>query len=106
MGYRVMINYQLLGFLHFRVFLHLDGLTKEKEKSIIEFLRFHKAVVSVTKTVGYCDLEFRAVVHDIQGFYELIDPLRKQYPNLIKSYESVLYYKFHQTLNYFPFDQN
>lgn len=103
-AYRVMINYPQLGFLHYRVFLHLDFLTEEKEKKIISFLKNQKPVISATKNIGYCDLEFRAIVKDIHEFYILIEELRKQFPDMIKDYESVLYYKFHQNLNYFPFD--
>jgi Lrp/AsnC family leucine-responsive transcriptional regulator len=103
MGYRVMINYPLLNFLHYRVFLHLDYLTEDKEKQIITFLKYHKTVVSVTKTIGYCELEFRAIVKDIQEFYSLIEDLRNKFPDLIKEYESIVYYKFHEALNYFPF---
>lgn len=103
-AYRVMINYPQLGFLHYRVFLHLDFLTEEKENKIISFLKNQKPVISVTKTIGYCDLEFRAIVKDIYEFYTLIEDLRKQFPDMIKDYESILYYKFYQNLNYFPFD--
>jgi Lrp/AsnC family leucine-responsive transcriptional regulator len=103
MGYRVMVNYPLLGFLHYRVFLHLDYLTAAKEKRIINFLKYHRSIVSATKTIGYCELEFRAIVRDIHEFYSLMEELRNQFPDLIKEYESILYYKFHEALNYFPF---
>jgi hypothetical protein len=42
------------------------------------------------------------VVKDIQEFYQLIEKLRQAFPE-IHDYESILYYKFHQALNYFPF---
>jgi len=102
LGYRVMINYPLLGFLHYRVFLHLENLTNQKEQSIIEFLKNHKTIISVTKTIGYAELEFRAIVKDVHEFYSLLEKLREKYPDIIKDYESLLYVKFHETLNYFP----
>jgi DNA-binding Lrp family transcriptional regulator len=103
LGYRVMINYRLLDFSYYRVFLHLNDLSVERESSIIEFLRRHKAILSVTKTVGYAELEFRAIVHNIDEFYELLHALRTRFPKVIKEYQSILYNKFHQALNYFPF---
>lgn len=102
LGYRVMINYSTLGFLHYRVFLHLENLIEQKEKSIIEFLKYNKTVISVTKAIGYAELEFRAVVKDVHEFYELIEQLREKFPELIKDYELILYLKFHEALNYFP----
>jgi len=103
LGYRVMINYPELGFLHYRIFMHLENLTEEKDKSLIGFIKLQKEVVSITKTIGYCELEFRAIVKSVAEYYELMERLRKQFPDLIKEYESILYYKFHQNLNYYPF---
>jgi len=102
LGYRVMINYPELGFLHYRVFLHLENLIEQKERSAIEFLKHNKTVISVTKAIGYAELEFRSIVKDVHEFYELIEQLRAKFPDLIKDYESILYLKFHESLNYFP----
>ena len=105
LGYRIMINYLKLGFLHYRVFLHLENLTEKNENEIIEFLKNNKAIVSTTKTIGYSELEFRALVKDINEFYDLIEQLRTKFPDLIKDYESILYLKFHESLNYFPIEK-
>ncbi len=106
LGYRLMLNYPLLDFLHYRVFLHLENITETKEKSIIQFLKLTNEVVSVTKTIGYCDLEFRAIVKNVHELYNLMENIRKQFPDIIKDYDTILYYKFHNTLNYFPFNQS
>lgn len=105
LGYRVMLNYPLLNFLHYRVFLHLDNLTEEKEKQLVQYLKNTKQVVSVTKTIGYCELEFRAIVKDVDEFYGLMEEVRNRFSDLIKEYESALYYKFYRSLNYFPFQK-
>ena len=102
LSYRVMINYQKLNLLHYRIFLHTQNLTQDKEKSIIQFLKQHPSVISVTKTIGYCDIECRAIVQTIHDYYQLIEELKNQFPSIIKEHESILYYKFHQVLNYFP----
>lgn len=103
LGYRVMINYPLLDFLHYRVFLKLDHLTEKVENKLIEYLGARKEIISITRTIGFCELEFRAIVKDIHEFYALMDQLRKEFTDNIKSYDSILYYKFHNTLNYYPF---
>ena len=103
LGYRVMINYALLGFMHYRVFLHLDSSTEELEKTITNFLKNQKEVISVTRTIGYCDLEFRAIVKNLQEYYDLIKKLREVFPTQIKDVEFIIYYKFYESLNYFPF---
>jgi len=103
LSYRIMINYPLLNFLHYRIFLHLDDLTLEIKKKLINFIGNQKETSSITETIGYCDLEFRAILKNIQEFYNLIEKIRNEFPTLIKNYDSIIYYKFHQTLDYFPF---
>ncbi len=102
LGYRVMINYALLGFLHYRVFLHLENSTKKQIAQLITYLKTKKEVISITKTIGYCDLEFRAVVRDIQEFFSLITALRNTF-TIIKAHDEIIYYGFFDSLNYFPF---
>ena len=103
LGYRVFINYQLLGFLHYRVFLHLENLTEEAERRIIQCLKYHKTCVSITKTIGYCELEFRAICENVDEFYRLMEELRNKFSDYIKEYESIIYSKMHDVWNYFPF---
>jgi len=105
LGYRIFIDYQKLGFLHYRVFLHLENYNEKVEKSLIQFLRYHKAVVSITKTIGYCELEFRPIVKDVDEFYSLMEELRVKFADNVKDYESIIYYKMHDVWNYFPFSQ-
>lgn len=103
LGYRLFINYQLLGLLHYRVFLHLENLTEEIERKIIQVLKYHKTCVSITKTIGYCELEFRTIVKDVDEFYKLMEELRNRFSDYLKEYESIIYYKMHDVWNYFPF---
>jgi DNA-binding Lrp family transcriptional regulator len=103
LGYRVFIDYQLLGFLHYRVFLHMENFTDDVERRVIGFLKRHRACVSVTKTIGYCELEFRPVVRSVGEFYGLMDELRREFSDYLKEYESIIYYKMHDVWNYFPF---
>jgi len=102
LGYRIFLNYQLLGFLHYRVFLHLENV-EEVEKKIIQFLKYYKTCVSITKTIGYCELEFRAICENVDEFYRLMEELRNKFSDYIKEYESIIYSKMHDVWNYFPF---
>lgn len=105
LGYRVFIDYQKLGFLHYRVFLFLENLTEEVEKRIIIFLKYHKTCVSITKTIGYCELEFRPICENVDEFYKLMEELRNKFSDNLKEYESIIYSKMHDVWNYFPFSE-
>lgn len=103
LGYRVFINYQKLGFLHYRVFLHLENMSDETERKMIQFLKYDKNCVSITKTIGLCELEFRAICTNIEEFYELMDRFRSEFSDNVKEYESIIYSKMHGVWNYYPF---
>ncbi len=104
LGYRVMINYPILGYLHYRVFLQMENLTEEKEKELTRLLKNLDPVISVTKTIGFCDLEFRCIIKDVDEFYNLMSEIRKNFPEII-SYDSIIYHKFYEALNYYPFKE-
>ena len=105
LGYRLFIDYQLLGFLHYRVFLHIENLSEEVEKKIIQYLKYQKACVSITKTIGYGELEFRAIVKSVDEFYKLMEEVRNEFSDYLKEYESIIYSKMHDVWNYFPFSE-
>ena len=102
LGYRVFINYQLLGMTHYRIFLHMENLDESAEKRVIVFLRYSKNCISITKTIGYCELEFRAICENMDEFYNLMDELRTKFSDYIKDYELIIYSKMHDVWNYYP----
>ncbi|MFT7615765.1 MAG: Lrp/AsnC family leucine-responsive transcriptional regulator [Candidatus Woesearchaeota archaeon] len=102
LGYRLMINYELLGYDHYRIFLFLENSTSEKMKAITNYCKNASQIISLTKTIGYCDLEFRAVVKNINELYDLLDDLNNTFSGIIKNKQILLYRKIHQNLNYFP----
>ena len=58
-GYKTKINYEKLGYLHFRVFLHLSKFTTEIYNKIKSFLKLKGNVESVSRYLGYADIDFR-----------------------------------------------
>jgi len=101
LGYRVMINYEKLGKLHYRLFLFLKHDMK-KEETLKKFLGKQKEVISITKAEGYSDLDVRIMVDDLGNFYQFIKKIKKEFSGILKDYESLLYYKFYKSLNYYP----
>ncbi|MFH1915976.1 MAG: Lrp/AsnC family transcriptional regulator [Nanoarchaeota archaeon] len=106
LAYRVMIDYSLLDYYHYRVFFHLENMTKKFERMMIQFLKEQRQVVSVTQTIGYCDLECRIIVHDIKEYADFLSKVRFFFKDSLKEHEAILYTKFHHQLNYFPHDKN
>lgn len=93
LGFRAKLNEKLLGFYHYKIFLHLQNFTKEKEKLLINFLKFDPRVIYITKAIGIAELEFEILVEDIEDFYELIKEIRMNLGDVLKDYETVLVYE-------------
>ena len=99
-GYKTKINYEILGYLHFRVFLHLGKFTTELYDNIRNFLSHRGNVESISRYIGYADIDFRCYSKDIQGLYNLISALKDNFlQNIIEvdsmpifSWEAINYY--------------
>jgi len=102
-SYRVMIDYNKIGKLHYRIFFFLKNDIAHQDK-LREFLADIPEVISITKTEGYADIEIRLITKDLDDFYRIISNIRMSFSEIINEYEPLLYYKFHKSLNYYPID--
>ncbi len=101
LAYRLMINQEKLGKLHYRVFFFL-GNDATRQKAFQLFLASQGEVVSITRTLGYCELEARIVVDGLHGFYSFIEKLKDKFSDIMKGYEPLAYFRFYKSLNYYP----
>jgi DNA-binding Lrp family transcriptional regulator len=102
LGFRAKLNEKILGFYHYKIFLHLQNFTKEKERLLIHLLKNSPYVIYITKAVGIAELEFEILVKKIEEFYNLINNIRcKLGEDVLKGYESVLVYE-EKHIRYLP----
>lgn len=100
LGYKPQLN---LDLLHVKVFLHLQKIDEKKEKQIIYYLSRIPEVVSVSKTFGNYELEFRAQVNNILELQKIIEDFKEKYSQEFIDFNLIIFVKFHKVLNYFPF---
>ncbi len=101
LAYLLKVNYESLGYLHFRVFLHIDNFSPQLEKEIKNFLAQMKQVISISKTIGFAELEFRAYTKSVTEFYEILDKIRQRFQPFIRDTDTLLYHAWHN-FNYLP----
>jgi Lrp/AsnC family transcriptional regulator, leucine-responsive regulatory protein len=99
-GYKTKINYEKLGYLHFRVFLHLSRYTDEFYNNIKVFLSQRGNVESISRNIGYADIDFRCYSKDILELYNLISELKDNFLQNIIGIDSVPIFKW-EAINYF-----
>jgi len=88
-GYKTKINYELLGFLHFRVFLKLKKFDQEIYKQISTFLKSKGSIESISRYMGYADVDFRCHVKTLIELYDLISDIKDKFLNNIIEVNSI-----------------
>lgn len=99
-GYKTKINFEKLDFLHFRVFLHLQDSDEQDEEKIKKFLSNQANIESISKYLGYADLEFRCYAKNIIEFYTQISKIKDAFKEKILEINSVINFKW-ESINYF-----
>lgn len=99
LGYKPQLN---LDLLHLKIFLKLQKTDEKKEKKIITYLSQIPEVISVSKTHGDFNLEFRLNIKNILELNEIINDFKEKFSEEFIDFEMMIFVKFHKVLNYFP----
>lgn len=102
-GFRSKLNLSLLDYDHYKVLLYLENLNKSKLAQLITFLSFNQNVIYITKSFGDAELEFEVMFKTKTSLYKFIKELREKCPNIIRNYETVLFYE-EPLIDYFPIE--
>jgi DNA-binding Lrp family transcriptional regulator len=100
-GYTTSINYGLIGYERYKVFIRAKNINDKKEKPFIEFCRLHPNILYYSTAIGTNDIELEVIVPDSDHLRNIIATIREHFQELIKSYETLKIYKEYK-LNFFP----
>lgn len=89
LGYKAKLNYEKAGYLHFRVFLHLNDFDLEVYNKIKHYLKNSGNVESVSRYIGHSDIDFRCYAKNLEEFYDFISKLKDKFLNNINEVESI-----------------
>jgi Lrp/AsnC family transcriptional regulator len=98
-SYKVTLNYEELNLMHYRIFLKV---TKNYEKKIMNYLKTTKKVISVMNYIGLGDIEFRLCVKNVKELNEELSELKRSFGTAIQNYDSILFMKSFEVLNFLP----
>lgn len=88
-AYKTKINYEKLGYLHFRVFLHINKFETVLYNKIKNFLKAKKNIESVSRYMGHADIDFRCHVKTILELYQLISDIKDNFLQNIVEVDSM-----------------
>lgn len=103
LGYRPIIDNNLLGFKHYKIFFHLMNVTEKDLTRLKQYLKESPNVIYIVEEIGICDIDIEAMFQSTDEYFEFIKNLKFAFPSLIKEYEYVII-KDTVKINYLPFD--
>ena len=90
--FRLQINESLLDFVHHHLFLKLTSLNPQRINELMEYLKIHKNVLSVTRAIEKSDLEIDLLVKSPKEFYDIISGLRYEFQDIFRDYTWYILY--------------
>jgi len=92
-GYKIGLNLEKIGYVSYRVDLHL--ISTKKNKELFEFCRHHKNIYQVNKSIGGADFEIEAVVKDFLHLIELINEIKNKFKDVVNDIDYFGFSTFH-----------
>ncbi|MFC1768942.1 Lrp/AsnC family transcriptional regulator [Nanoarchaeota archaeon] len=93
LGFKAMLNHDLLGILYYKVHFTLQNMTVAKEKELMTYAETHPNIFIVDSTVGGADFEIEVGVRSVAEFRGLINDLKRRFSGIIRELESFNYPK-------------
>lgn len=91
--YRIILDPSKLGMEYYKTLINFKGITREKEEEFLGFCRSHPGILNMSKATGPWDMEFECEVENYRKYNELMQEIRRLFPDLIKQYRSMLIYE-------------
>ena len=84
--YTVAVNFSLLGYFIYRVFLRFQNITSENEEALIQKLLSHNNIIWMVSTTGRWDMQLIVLAKNNVQFGETLLDIRKQLGVNLKEY--------------------
>lgn len=87
-GYRANINFLTYGYRYYKAYLKYYDTTTAKQLEE-QYCKTHPNILNTNKVIGRNEFEIEIQVKDFQEFEEVLNDIRKKFPELISSYETI-----------------
>lgn len=98
LGYRTVFDLEKLGYQYFKVHFDLHSLTNEKLMRFRRYIKSHPNIVYDNEVLGGDDIEIEIQVKSMAELRKIIENIKSDFAEIIKSYKTMLFYKEHKLL--------
>jgi len=102
LGSRVMLDKRKLGIVEFKILLKLKNYNEGIHRKFIEFSKLNKNIVAYIKCIGTWNVELDIEMLDINEFHDLLNKIKTEFSDSIKSIETLMLYDEFK-YNFYPF---
>lgn len=89
LGYNIVLNQDKMHQLHYKILLHLNNLSKEKEQKLLSFSRVNNRVIAIIKTLAEWDYEIDLEVEDVNQVKKFTMDLTNHFSEIIRDYNLI-----------------
>ncbi|MBI4918528.1 Lrp/AsnC family transcriptional regulator [archaeon] len=101
-SFRILINFNKLGYHTYVIMLRIRKATKQDEEKMVSWCAINKSVLYCSKRIGYYDFTINIAIKNIEELNKFISRLKEEFSEVIDSYETTLNGDVLK-LNYVPF---
>jgi len=91
--YRLEINNSEMSQIHYKVFIYLNDLSKEKVNSFLEHCRMQERIFYIITSFGEWDIELDIEVSNVNEFKGIMMDLTNKFSDIIRDYSYLTVYK-------------
>lgn len=84
-GYKIRINYSLLGYEYYHLLISLSN--ENTKKNVVNFLKYHKNCITILELQGAYDIQTEFIAKSYQEMQETIEKLKEKFSNEIEHIE-------------------
>ncbi|MBT7903173.1 Lrp/AsnC family transcriptional regulator [Candidatus Woesearchaeota archaeon] len=91
--FSTIINWSLIGYQFYTLFLNMKYMTKEDEMKFKQLVRMHPNIVRAMKTMGDYNIVLKVVARNQKGFHDTIRKIRLEFKDRVKNYDTLISYR-------------
>ena len=97
-GYKIFLDLDKINYKFYKAFISVNKMNKEDFSKFLNFCKSNKNIIHLVENVGSWELEPEFEVETDDKFYEIINNMKKQFPDLIKRVNTARIIKEHKII--------
>ena len=84
------IDLKKLGYEYCKALVYFQSYLPERKKEFIDYCSKHPNIIAIVDVIGPWDIELEFEVKNFEEYMGIMAEMRKQFPNIIRNFESVV----------------